>query len=140
MAINLSKNFTLEELTRSNTAQLLGIDNKPNVTIIGNLQKLAKYILQPTRDEWRKPLIITSGYRCLDLNKAVGGAQNSYHTQGLAADVSVMSKQEGRTLATYFLRRKLCDLVILENHKSTYWVHVQLSQNPRHRYLELSKS
>lgn len=77
--MNLTENFTLEELVHSDTANAKGIDNTPTQEIIDNLKELAENVLQPIRDKWGKPLIVNSGYRCKKLNKAVGGVSTSQH-------------------------------------------------------------
>lgn len=84
------KNFTIEELTKSITAKRKGIDNTPNDETIQTLNKLAEQ-LQIIRDEYGKPIVISSGFRCEELNKLVGGAKNSDHLYGAAADFHSLS-------------------------------------------------
>lgn len=86
--MKLSKNFTLEEFIRSDTAKALGIDNTPPDLIVPKIQKFVTNLLQPLRDLYGKPMKINSGYRCDSLNKAVGGVPTSQHTKGEAADIS----------------------------------------------------
>ena len=74
--------FTLQELTKSTTATRLKIDNTPNAEILRNLQYGVQMVLDPLRRIHQQPIIITSGYRCAQLNKAVGGVANSWHTKG----------------------------------------------------------
>lgn len=81
----LTEHFSLEELTFSSTAQRLGIDNTPSLEIISHLTTLA-IGLELVRKSLGFPLHIDSGYRCPELNKAVGGATDSAHMQGYAAD------------------------------------------------------
>lgn len=85
--MKLTNNFTLEELYHSATADRKGIDNFPSPVVQQNLRMLAEKILQPIRDEYRHPIIVTSGYRCAKLNTAVGGAKTSQHLTGCAADI-----------------------------------------------------
>lgn len=83
----LSKNFTLNEFTKSDTATRLKIDN--SLPCNGEdlcIKNLAVYLLQPLRNKFGR-MTITSGYRCPELNKAVGGVSNSRHTKGNAADI-----------------------------------------------------
>lgn len=87
----MTKNFTLKELTKSATADRLGINNKPNKTVLANLEELAYKILQPIRDKYGKPIIVTSGYRCPALNRAVGGCPTSQHILGQAADIRTVT-------------------------------------------------
>ena len=85
--VNITKNFTLEELYASDTARTKGINNRPTTEAIGNLTRLTYCLLQPLRDKLGKPIIITSGYRSPALNKAIGGAPTSQHCKGEAADL-----------------------------------------------------
>lgn len=84
----ISKNFTWSEFTKSDTAKRLHINNDiTSWEVRDNIKALVEDVLQPLRDAWGGPLFINSGYRCLELNKAVGGVPTSQHTQGQAADV-----------------------------------------------------
>lgn len=89
--MKLSKNFSLEELIKSDTANECGIKNSPNSLELKNLTNLTTKILQPIRDTFGKPIIISSGFRCVQLNKKVGGASNSDHLFGAAADIHTSS-------------------------------------------------
>lgn len=87
MMAQLSKNFTWEEFTASDTAKKLGILNHiTDWDVRDNILALVKNVLQPLRDAWGKPIRINSGYRCEKLNKAVGGEPASQHRKGEAAD------------------------------------------------------
>lgn len=88
----LSENFTLEEFTRSDTATRLGIDNTPGEKELEALRVLVERTLQPLRDRLGIPVHVNSGYRCPELNKAVGGVPTSQHQKGEAADLSVDGK------------------------------------------------
>ena len=83
----LSKNFTLNEFTKSVSAIRNGIDNSPNAEHIRNIQLLVKYVLQPLREGLNKPVRITSGYRSEALNKLIKGSKRSQHCKGQAADL-----------------------------------------------------
>ena len=85
--MKLSKNFSLEEMTHSVTASNHGIDNTPSAEAKAALTRLCVEVLQPIRDAWGKPIKVTSGYRCPRLNTMVGGARNSQHVLGQAADI-----------------------------------------------------
>lgn len=87
--MNLSANFTLKELTRSDTADRLGIDNTPNEEQIESLRLLCENILQPVRDHFGKPVKINSGFRCPALNQATGGSATSDHCKGQACDFEI---------------------------------------------------
>ena len=83
----LSKNFTLQEFTKSVTAIRNDIDNSPNAEHIRNIQLLVKFVLQPLREGLNKPIRITSGYRSESLNKLIKGSKRSQHCKGQAADL-----------------------------------------------------
>lgn len=86
----ISKNFTWEEFTKSDTAKRLHINNAiTSWEVRDNIIALVEDVLQPLRDAWGGPLFINSGYRCLELNKEVGGVPTSQHVLGQAADVGV---------------------------------------------------
>ena len=87
MDIRLSKNFTLAELTRSNTAAKLGLSNTPSPEDIARLKELCVNLLQPIRDAWGDAINVTSGFRGFRLNQAVKGSKSSAHCRGYAADV-----------------------------------------------------
>ena len=83
----LSKNFQLNEFTKSVSAIRNDIDNSPSAEHIRNIQLLVKYVLQPLREGLNKPIRITSGYRSEALNKAIKGSKRSQHCKGQAADL-----------------------------------------------------
>lgn len=90
MMARISKNFTWEEFTASDTAKKLGILNHiTDWDVRDNILELVDKVLQPLRDAWGKPITINSGYRCEKLNKAVGGVPTSQHRKGEAADCGV---------------------------------------------------
>jgi len=83
----LSKNFALNEFTKSVSAIRNGIDNEPTKEHIRNIQLLVKFVLQPLREGLNKPIRITSGYRSESLNKLIKGSKRSQHCKGQAADL-----------------------------------------------------
>lgn len=125
----ITNNFTMEELTASATAKRLKIDNTPTKEVRDSLTKLTTTILQPIRDEWGKPIIITSGYRCPALNKAVGGAKASQHMYGQAADIKVGGRKENKELFDLILKMKdegkikFGQLIDEYNYQ---WLHISL--------------
>lgn len=138
--MKLSKYFTLEELTRSTAAERLGIDNTPPDEVILNLRSLATYTLDIVRLEARRPVIVNSGYRCKDLNKAVGGAKNSQHLSGKAADITVGSRDDNRKLYDFLRSKKSrCpyDQLILENGGA--WIHISYN-GAANRQMSFAKS
>ena len=88
----LSENFDLEEFTRSDKAKELGITNEPGDKELAALRVLVSRTLQPLRDKIGKPIHVNSGYRCSELNKAIGGVPTSQHQKGEAADLSIDGK------------------------------------------------
>lgn len=96
--MKLSKNFTLEELTFSLTANNHGIDNTPNTEQKAALKRLCVEVLQPIRDAWGQPIVVSSGYRCPKLNAAIGGVKNSQHLQGQAADIKASNPKDNGKL------------------------------------------
>lgn len=130
----LSKNFTLREMCASTTAEIYNIDNTPDAKAVANLERLCQDVLQQARDDYGKPIHVNSGYRCAALNAKVGGKKNSYHLKGMAADLHVDGEKDGFFLSALLLRSKYTDLVLMERRKSKYWIHVQWSMAPRHRF------
>jgi uncharacterized protein YcbK (DUF882 family) len=124
--MQLSKNFTLEELTRSGTALQYKIDNNPNTQQINSLKTLCERCLQKIRDGLKSPVVISSGFRSAKLNKTIGGAANSQHLQGKAADFTV----KGYTVKQVFdwCRNPSNGLVFdqLINEKNQ-WVHISFN-------------
>ena len=132
--MRISKNFTLHELTRSNTALRLGIDNSPTKDGIHKLTILANSLLQPLRKELG-PLRITSGYRCFELNTAIGGSDSSQHMSYEAVDCQFSKDGTMDNIKIYEAIQNLCldfDQLILEFGDSTEiadpsfpaWIHV----------------
>jgi hypothetical protein len=85
--LQLTEHFSLEELIASEIAARKGIDNTPADNLIRNLQVLAEGLERVRASLGGRPIHVNSGYRCSELNRIVGGAQNSLHMQGLAADI-----------------------------------------------------
>jgi len=143
--MKLSDNFSLHEFTRSQTATRHGIDNTPSKEIIGNLQSLCLGVLQPVRQHFQKPMIISSGYRCVELNIKIGGSITSQHVQGQAADIEVL-KISNLELSDWINKNLSFDQLILEFHNPdedphSGWVHVSFnSDNNRHEYKEAYKN
>ena len=137
MATQLTKNFTLEELTKSTMAKKYKIDNTPDKNSILNLEKLAKTILQPIRDKFNSPIYVTSGYRSLLLNKKVGGSPTSQHCKGEAADLKTKTDSVDDNRALFNLIKRMIEegkLTVgqLIDEYSYDWIHVSLPTN-RHK-------
>jgi len=129
--MKLTEHFTLAEMTDSQTATRRGISNTPSAAIIVNLKRVAEF-LEQVRALVGGPITVSSGYRSPDLNKAIGGAANSAHVLGLAADINapgVTSKTLARLIQAAGLP---FDQLIFEGT----WVHVGLSaSSPRRQVL-----
>lgn len=128
--------FSLEEFTRSSTAKRLKIDNTPDNVVIRNIQYGVQMVLDPLRRILQAPIIITSGYRCAALNKAVGGMANSWHTKGNAADLRIKNKKEAKAIFQILKTLPSVDTVLFEHSPTSIWVHVQwdMERTPRHHF------
>lgn len=128
------KYFTFTEMIKSPTADKNKINNEPtDPTIISNINYTMER-LDEIREKYGKPIIITSGYRCLKLNKLVGGKPNSFHLKGLAADLKYSVE-----LWSFLVQHAKFDKLILETSKSTKWIHIQFSkENERNQVLSLN--
>ena len=132
------KHFTIYELTKSATASRKGIDNTPDEVAIKNLIRLVDNILDPLREAWGAPIIVTSGYRCGRLNKAVCGAAKSQHQHGQAADIRTVSDKPEDNKKLFDLIRELklpYDQLIDEYGYN--WVHVSYSSRNRRQILHI---
>lgn len=132
------KYFTIEELTKSATASRKGINNTPDESVKKNLTRLVENILDPLREAWGAPIIVTSGYRCGRLNKAVGGAAKSQHMYGQAADIRTVSDKPSDNKKLFDLIRELklpYDQLIDEYNYN--WVHVSYSSRNRRQILHI---
>lgn len=138
--MRLSKNFTYEEFIRSSTAERMGIDNRPKtkeeeMKVIENLKALAMEILQPLRDFLGKPVVISSGYRSPNLNKAVGGVRNSQHFKGEACDIATENTLHLLKIMHFIMDETDFDQLIWEKNKAgTQWVHVSYKRNGVNRH------
>ena len=125
--MNLTKNFTLSEMTKSETALRHDMDNSPAQTAISNLQALAVHVLQPVRDHYGKGVRVNSGFRHPDVNAKVGGSKTSDHCKGMAADIEIPGVPNAE-LAEWIRSNLLFTQVILEFYTQgvpdSGWVHV----------------
>ena len=124
--MKLSKNFSLAELTKSQTATRKGIRNQPSTEHIENLIHLAETVLQPIRNEFGKPVVISSGYRSPELCEAIGSSAKSQHAKGEAADFEVPG-MDNMQLAMWISKNTIFDQLILEFYEpgdpNSGWVH-----------------
>lgn len=132
------KYFTIKELTKSTTAIKKGIDNTPTREVTSNLIYLVDNILDPLREAWGEPLIVTSGYRCPKLNKAVGGSATSQHVKGQAADIRTLKDTPEENKRLFELVQKLgLPFDQLINEYNYDWVHVSYSKRHRRQILAI---
>lgn len=132
--MNLTLNFTLSELVYSGAAYKLGINNQPSQAELENLQSLAE-TLQIIRDAISVPITVSSGFRCAELNKAVGGSKTSSHMQGLAADIHAKDYTP-KLLAEFIVGLGIdFDQLILEKVGSAEWVHIGINKPNRKQVL-----
>mgnify|MGYP000054873608 CR=1 FL=1 len=124
--MRLTTNFTLEEMIFSQTASRYGLSNSPSQQVIGNLQRLCENVLQPLRNAFG-PVVVSSGYRSSLVNSRVGGAANSDHLYGCAADITIPGIAN-INIAEYIKNKMDFKQVILEfpvrGLPYAGWVHV----------------
>lgn len=126
--------FTIQELTASQVAKRKGIDNTPTAQAKACLTALVANLLDPLRERWGSPLIVTSGYRCAKLNRAVGGAPRSQHTKGQAADLRTMSDTRAANKRLFdFIRLSGLPFDQLIDEYDYNWVHVSFVDGANRR-------
>ena len=129
--MKLTRNFSLAELCKSETASRKGIDNTPTEDVINNLSTLTNMVLQKTRNKLGM-VIVTSGYRSPELNRAIGGSTTSDHCLGFAADFEVVD-YDNRQLALWIKDNLEYNQLILEYYKdgdpNSGWVHCSYSSD-----------
>lgn len=132
------KHFNLSEFFRSSTAAENGIKNEPGIderaTIVRNINLLVDNVLDPVRDVVDAPIIITSGYRCPQVNQLVGGVDNSQHMSGCAADFHVMGFTPSMMLGVFFYILNRLEYDQLIYYRSKNIIHVSYVENcPRRK-------
>lgn len=135
--MQLTKNFYLSEFLASQTASRFHLDNTPNFEVKNRLKLLAEKVLQPIRDHYNRPVIVSSGYRSPAVNRAVGGSPKSQHMTGEAADFEIPGI-DNYELAKWIENNLNYDQLILEFYTggNSGWIHVGYS--PRHLNQELT--
>lgn len=149
--MKLSEHFNLSEFTRSSVAEIHHLDNSIDPTtpkgqsVINNLQHICTTILEPLRNFLGEPIIISSGYRCPEVNALLGGVPNSQHLTGEAVDIVIKQKNiVGKSMPDlkyayiWLLDNTRFDQLILESKGSTKWIHISLclndSKNRQHAF------
>lgn len=140
--MKLSKNLSLSECTKSNTAKRLGINNEPDEQVINNLRHIAENVFQPLRDHFNHPIYVSSGYRSPKLNAAIGGSKTSQHMAGKALDLDadIFKGLSNADIFNYIKDNLEFDQLIWEfgTDDNPDWVHVSYSayDTNRHRALK----
>lgn len=118
------KYFSIKELCKSDTATRKKINNAPTPEAEANLVRLIEEVLDPIREKFGRPISVSSGYRCDKLNAAVGGAKNSFHRSGCAADL--YCKTNALTKQVFEIAKSLGKYteLLYERSGSAIWVHI----------------
>tara|TARA_R110000737_G_scaffold18628_1_gene36658 strand:+ start:1468 stop:1923 length:456 start_codon:yes stop_codon:yes gene_type:complete len=138
--MKLSKNFTRQEIERSNTAKRLGISNEMSEKHLANMTKLLDNIIQPLRESLG-PIRISSGYRGQDLNRAIGGSRKSQHCKGQALDIQFWQdgKMMNELIYEYILDSNI-EFDQMINEFDFSWIHISLvGVDNRNQVLEAYK-
>jgi hypothetical protein len=131
--MKLSKNLSLQEVIKSNTATRLGIKNEPEQWEINNLRAVAENVFQPVRDHFGVPIGVSSGYRSKALNKAIGGSKYSQHMIGEALDIDadIYGKVTNAEIFNYIKNNLEWDQMIWEfgDDEEPNWVHISYKES-----------
>ena len=141
--MKLTENFSINELTKSQTAERKGINTTPSPEHQGNLQSLCMHVLQPIRDHFSQVVTVSSGYRSPELCVAINSKITSQHAKGQAADFEIFGVSN-KELADYIHENLDYDQLILEywteSDPNSGWVHCSYSEgNNRNQYLKAYK-
>ena len=138
--MRLRKNFVLSEVTRSNTAKRLGIDNAPKNNHLKSMQRIISELAQPLRDALG-PIRITSGYRSPELNRAIGGSSKSQHCKGEALDLQFWKDGQMCNKEIYdWILKSETEFDQMINEFDYAWIHISLKENKnRKQVLEAYK-
>jgi len=132
----LSQHFSLPEFVVSQTAIRKGIDNTPPSDAIINLQQLCIHVLEPIRKELGV-VNVSSGYRCPKLNKAIGGAATSQHTEGKAADITISGKSVAEVFE--YVRHSVIEFDQMINEFDGAWLHISYNPGKNRRECMIAK-
>ena len=141
--MKLSENFSLLELTKSQTAERKGIDNTPGTEHQENLKKLCENVLQPVRDHFERVVSVSSGYRSPELCTAIGSKITSQHAKGEACDFEIFGVSNKELAAWIHYNTNYDQLILVywkESDPNSGWVHCSYSEsNNRRQYLRAYK-
>ena len=119
--------FTLDEFLKSETAEKNNIKNIPNAEQIANIEQLVAHILDPLREKFGKPIVVSSGFRCAELNAKIKGSRTSQHCKGEAADIMPKNHADLKSLFKLIILENLpFDQLIFEKG---VWIHVSMKGN-----------
>ena len=124
----MTPHFSLEEVTHSDTAKRLGIDNAVPLGLMDNVKRMCEK-LEEVRSLFGKPIKITSFYRCPELNKKVGGSKTSAHMNGLACDFTVKGIDVEDVFSNIKASEITFDQLILESSKTSTWIHLGVEKD-----------
>ena len=145
--MKLSKNFSLAELTKSQTAERMGLDNNPNEDETENLRLLCERVLQPVRDHFDDVVTISSGYRNEILSQKIGSSSKSQHCKGMAADFEIFGVPNNE-VSDWIKENLMFDQLILEyfepGQPNSGWVHVsyviEINSNRKEYLMAIKKN
>lgn len=141
--MQLTRHFSLEEMTVSPTAKRLGLSNTPTAEHIENMRYCCEKILEPVRAHFGKPVTVNSSYRSPAVNKAVGGSKTSQHVNGQAIDFEIAGV-DNKVVADWIADNLEFDQVILEfytsGNKNSGWVHASIKKEGKNRRQRLIAS
>ena len=134
--MHLTENFSLKEMTASQTAERHGINNNPSEDHIDSLKNLCEKVLQPIRDHYKKVVTVSSGYRSPELCVKIGSSLKSQHAKGQAADFEIFGVANAE-LAKYIIENLGFDQLILEYHNTdephSGWIHCSYKNSDDNR-------
>jgi zinc D-Ala-D-Ala carboxypeptidase len=129
--VKLSKNFHLSEMTKSQTAERMGLNNSPNEDQVENLRLLCERVLQPVRDHFNDVITISSGFRDIILSEKIGSSRKSQHCRGEAADFEIFGTANNE-VADWIKENLMFDQLILEyfepGQPNSGWIHVSYTK------------
>ena len=130
--MKLSKNFYLAELTKSQTAERMGLDNNPSEDETENLRLLCERVLQPIRDHFDDIVTVSSGFRNEILSEKIGSSRKSQHCKGQACDFEIFGVDNNK-VSDWIKENLMFDQLILEHYKpgnpNSGWIHVSYTKD-----------
>ena len=126
------KYFTIGELCQSNEADKRGIPNHPNTAQKMNMEKLIERVLDPIRSLYGKPVYVNSGFRSESLNRTIGGAKNSQHMEGKAADITAGNPTENKKVwdtIMFLFQEGDIDFDQLIDESNLSWIHISYNED-----------